>query len=62
MADDDGWNALINASKKGHLPLVNRLLEAGATCDPTEKHSALRGFAFLYLNTYLYYQYIIHNV
>ena len=40
--DDEGWNCLINASKKGHLALVNRLLEAGASCEPSLKHSALR--------------------
>ena len=28
--DDDGWTALLNATKEGHLPLVEILVQHGA--------------------------------
>ena len=46
IADDEGWDCLINASKFNRLDLVKALLLRGAsTGGPLMKHSALRGAA-----------------
>jgi ankyrin repeat protein len=43
--NNEGWNCLINASKMGHVELVEALLSRGASTRPSSKHSALRGAA-----------------